>query len=1297
MFPVAEGMLDPRRALPLAIGPYEVIERLGEGGVGVVYRARHRNTGEVVALKTVRATRAANLSSVRREIRALQRLRHPGIVAILEGGVHDGRPWCAMELLSGQALDKALAAMAQPRLDGAGPRFASPDSTTAEGVPPSAYVAASGEMEPADPGARRPLAAARLAEVLTLVRRLCVPLGFLHGEGLVHRDLKPSNVFVRPDGTPVLMDFGLAGRRHGALGREVLEEAAAFMGTVGYMAPEQVRGEIQDARTDLYALGCLLFEALTGRLPFEGNSNGEVMMQHLSRSPPLPSRLVSGVPPELEDVIVRLLAKSPRDRIGHVGDVARRLAALGAQGWPGGDPVRPRAYLYQPRLVGRAAVLDEVVGALGPWRPGARYARGSWPDEPGAVVLIGGESGIGKTSLAAEAARLAHQDGLDVVTGDCLPPSGEAGEPERGSPLHPFRLLFQRIAERCVAGGPAATARLLGRHRRLLAATEPVLVQAPFDDSYPEPPPLPPQAARERLLEALAETITAVAAARPLLLVVDDVQWADDLSLALLGLLGRRLATESTRQLMVLGTYRSEEVSGALQALFEQPGVRRTVLGRLDDRDVGTIVADMLGQPQPPADLARFVARESEGNPFFVAEYLRTALAEGMIFRDEQGRWQRDEGATQVAALALPHTLRALVERRLASLSTEARALVEVAAVIGRELEPDLLSAVAGRAFAMQVAADEGAPGATGAGGDEQVLAATNDLLARQIFTETPTGRLAFVHDKLREIAYDATAADRKRSLHGMTAEALEGRHAGNPEIAFVYGSLAHHHRHGGELSRAVEYLEKAGLHSLERSANGDAVAYFEEALRLDDEAKLGADSLRRARWERLAGEAMQGLGNLSASKDHLRRAVALLGAPEPRSRAGLALRVLAAVARQVWHRLRPGGPARRPVDSAVLLEAARAYDRLFQVYYFEAAPLPLFHANLATLNLAERAHPSPELASAYANAFGALSLVAPLRGLAAGYLRRAEQTLARVADPAVESYLELLRGVILSGAGSWSAAEERLRRVVAIANELGYRRRWEEATGVLAYNRLLTGAVDEALASADAVYHSAARGDRQTQCWSLLERAQAKLALGLLEDAAVDARNAERLSDALGRDERIWTQGTLALAAFRRGDRAAARAAAERALAAISAGSPVMSACVEAYAAVAEVLLALWEAEPAGDGRRDLGALARRACRALAGFARVFPFARPRADLRRGDLHWACGHPRRAGAWWRRARAAARSLGMPADEGLAVLRLGEHAAPGPERAALVEEAAALLARGGQRHLAAQARKRVTS
>src|SRR5688572_9567710 len=212
---------------PARVGPFEIIGVLGEGGMGVVYSARLPGSSDRVAVKTVPVAQENLLSSMRREIHALGRLAHPGVVRVLDSGVDGGRPWYAMELLEGTTL-----------------------AALRDAVPIHA------------PTAPRQLACGQLARILTVMRRLLGTLAFVHGEGIVHRDIKPENVFLRGGDQPVLVDFGVAARSAGIMGREVLDLTLEVVGTPTYMAPEQIWGAPVDSRGDLYAVGCVFYELL---------------------------------------------------------------------------------------------------------------------------------------------------------------------------------------------------------------------------------------------------------------------------------------------------------------------------------------------------------------------------------------------------------------------------------------------------------------------------------------------------------------------------------------------------------------------------------------------------------------------------------------------------------------------------------------------------------------------------------------------------------------------------------------------------------------------------------------------------------------------------------------------------------------------------------------------------------------------------------------------------------------------------------------------------------------------------
>ncbi|WP_342375652.1 protein kinase [Myxococcus stipitatus] len=777
------------------LGPYELLEVLGQGGMGVVYRGWDPATGEPVALKTVRAASEVPLASIRREIHALRRLRHPGVVRIVAEGVTDGLPWYAMELLRGQTLRSA---------------------TTA---PP--------------PG---PLDAARLRETLLVMRRLCSALAFLHANGLVHRDLKPENVFVRPDGTPVLVDFGIAARFGGSRGRETLDVSGAVVGSDTYMAPEQLRGDYVDARADLYALGCILYEQLTGRPPFIPGREGPLPHQHLHLAPVPPSLRVEGLPATLDALVLKLLAKRPQERPGYAEDVSAVLESLGASEGEERVTAGPRtpAYLYRPDLAGRVGELGKLLAALD------AADRGQ-----GGRVFLGGESGAGKTRLALELASEAAWRRMAVVTGECVP-VGMGGLELHAAPLHPLRPLLLAVADRCNERGAEETLRLLGPRGGVLAAYEPSLSQLPGQREQPEPPPLPAPEARQRVLSALRDTLRAFAEVQPLLLVLDDLQWADELTVSFLEELdARHLAS---RPVLLVGTYRMDEMGESLRAVVSAPDAVRVEVGRLDATSAGKMARGMLALREVPGPFVDALVRETSGNPFFIAEYLRAAIDAGLLFRAPSGEWLFEaQGSAGSRPLPLPGSIAELIERRLADLGADGRTLAEVASVLGRELDGELLLATAAL------------PESAG-------LEAVEELRRRQVLEESGNGRLRFVHDKLREVAYARIDTSRRRALHHRCAEGMEQRDVGTAPGHLPHAAgLAHHWSRAEVPDRASRWFARAGDAARAAYANGDAITFYEAAVREAAASELNAHASPPNAPPLLLDGVWEGLGEVLA------------------------------------------------------------------------------------------------------------------------------------------------------------------------------------------------------------------------------------------------------------------------------------------------------------------------------------------------------------------------------------------------------------------------------------------------
>ncbi|MFC1850923.1 protein kinase, partial [candidate division CSSED10-310 bacterium] len=475
------------------IGSYQILSPLGQGGMGTVYYAEHIDTGSSVALKTVRIPHESCLQSIRREIITLARINHPGIIRIIDHGIQEGLPWYAMELLAGYTLRDHGVSGPKDHLgrtvtagDESRPTVScNIDQTPSHWWADTLALDRTARIHFKDKSKGRVnsrilpavLTEEKLLSILTLVQRLCSPLAYLHGEGIVHRDLKPENILVRTNGNPVIVDFGLLTQYGGALSREILQIDGSISGTVRYMAPEQIRGELVDARADLYALGCIMYELLTGVPPFFSATASETLEAHLNEDPTPPSRRISGIPRSLDALILQLLAKDPRDRIGYAADVVSILEGFGAASRARLPGPKPRCYLYRPGFSGRDSQMSVLLEHLNKMKK-----------KSGRCILVGGESGIGKTRLAIECGLKANRQDIMVLFGNC--------EEEGTRLLQGLRKILQAIADQCREKGAKEVDKLLGPRAKVLAMYEAALANLPGLELYPDPEPLSENMAR---------------------------------------------------------------------------------------------------------------------------------------------------------------------------------------------------------------------------------------------------------------------------------------------------------------------------------------------------------------------------------------------------------------------------------------------------------------------------------------------------------------------------------------------------------------------------------------------------------------------------------------------------------------------------------------------------------------------------------------------------------------------------------------------------------------------------------
>ncbi|MEW6284073.1 MAG: AAA family ATPase, partial [Candidatus Eremiobacterota bacterium] len=557
--------------------------------MGWVYRVSRPDGPGELALKLLRpSVGATRLDSLRfqREFDLASTLSHPALVAVFDHGVFQEQPYYTMELVTGVNI--------------------------------RSYLGRDRE---------RPTREAWLERVGTTVGRLIEGLAYIHQHGVVHRDLKPENVLVDAEGLPRVLDFGLARRREASV---QYTEPGMVVGTVHYMAPEQISGAELDFRTDLYSLGVIIYELLANRLPFDNPEMVAVLYAILHEPPRRLRELVPWLPAGLEHLVMRLLEKQPADRYQSASEVLQAWReVMGARPALTADtvemPAPPSApeQLFTPRFVGREAELARLVECF------------EQLDRQGSVVLVQGVSGVGKTRFLQEASAYARSLGLSTLWAH--------GNEVEGLPYNPWIRLLQRSAAR---GLPPD----LEPFREALSAVLPELkVDAQPSSTSPDDPML-----KFHLFEGMVRLLAGLTRDAGLVLVLEDMHWADPASLEFLHYLARSILSGEDAlprlKIALVATYRDElwQAGESFQrvrsSLSRLEGLQRITLEALTQTEASAMVRSMLGHGDVENETLERLFAETEGNPLFIGEILKTFVAEGRI-RLDRGSWHLDSSA----------------------------------------------------------------------------------------------------------------------------------------------------------------------------------------------------------------------------------------------------------------------------------------------------------------------------------------------------------------------------------------------------------------------------------------------------------------------------------------------------------------------------------------------------------------------------------------------------------------------------------------------------------------------------
>lgn len=594
-------------------GRYRVISRLGGGTFGDVYHVSDEMDGRrELALKILRSSDPLAIQYFKRERRTLADIHHDNIIRVYELHEHEHQLFFTMELVDGVGFLRHLTAQPVEQRD---------------------------------------------AKLRSCLVQLAEGLRMLHSRKLLHRDLKPSNVLVTREGRVVLLDFGLVRSID-----EGFHSRVTFAGTPDYMAPEQVVGQAASEASDWYAIGVMLYQSLTGQLPFNGNFV-EVLHSKQLENPTAAAEVAHDVPSDLNELCNRLLERDPSKR-GSYEDVLR---------------LSGRTQLSEEP----AFIASSIVGRVEPLRKLTEAVFGS-EDRPTLIHLCG-PSGIGKTSLLREfITRLRKDPTVLVFSGRCF--EGES------IPYQALDDLIDHIGQylRHLPGDHVE--RILPRNFSLLVRMFPVL--APFLSSDIRPAsPLNSVELRSRALSALRELFGRLRERNRIVLAIDDLQWGDvDGCVALKDV----FSAPDSPSIVGIFAYRSEDIlaSSSLKVLrSDSAGTvnRKTTFINLDQFDLAEcrqLAESMLGRT-PAENTAELLLEQSEGNPFLIHEIVRW-----MSERSGDGIFTERFSLTDV------------VRSRMDQLSPEARHLLELAAIAGQPTELSILQ-LAGSARNLLLTRDE--------------------------------------------------------------------------------------------------------------------------------------------------------------------------------------------------------------------------------------------------------------------------------------------------------------------------------------------------------------------------------------------------------------------------------------------------------------------------------------------------------------------------------------------------------------------------------------------------------------
>ena len=787
--------------LPSRIAQYKLTNVLGSGGMGVVSKAVRITDGKEVALKILHTPQIGGFGLLR-EIRAIQKLHHPGIIQLIDSGSENNLVWYAMEFLNGSTLRDQICNDNSTYISD---RNFSWESTWDIPVSESHTLSMEGDDFDASQWINsvqrnfdfssiqpRSVFDERAVRLLKYAAQIASALDYIHARGVVHCDVKPDNILVTATGKAVLIDFGLAVHQSSQANSKELLDSGLFFGTVMYLSPERILRQPFDARADLYALGCMMYEMVVGLPPVFCTEKDEILGYTHTIQNPRPSFYVDHVPPELDDLIVHLVSRDPKDRPGYARNVLYTLRQLGfvEQNIP---PVSSKGYLYRTQYLGRDTIINQLKAQVDCTRA-----------KTGSAFFIKGERGIGKTSLASHLLHYVRAQKISCITGQTaiLRKGDKASE---GQVLSIFSDMFRKLVDRFLSDKERLSLDIFHANTQALVSVFPFLSMLPTNDLIPELKGISPRDSQQRILDEVIWVIEYLAQEEPLVLVFDDIQWADPLSIACLKLLLNRIARKQWF-VVLLG-------EDGCSLFDEREDVNKIQLEPLHEEFHKTFIQEMLGGVQFPAELLQYARNQTKGNPLFIRLCIQAAIDEKYLHLNSEGNWRFDWRVAELMNASVPESVSQILASSLKRINAAQRQLCLILSVFGQATDVLMLERVMNidAVDILHTASEDG----------------LNSILS--VRNEDSTSWLDFVHWGVEELLIESIEPHVLYELHLKVVHLLEKV----PHVQKDKVRMARHYERANKKSRARELYVQEARDSARSCAFQHAHAIYEKAISL--------------------------------------------------------------------------------------------------------------------------------------------------------------------------------------------------------------------------------------------------------------------------------------------------------------------------------------------------------------------------------------------------------------------------------------------------------------------------------